>query len=163
LAFPWDNPEIHSTITTGLTYALDLVKSPGSIFIFSGADTFGLTLDVVRQHGFTAKPACWVKKYPPPAGKGNWWPSGFELAVYGYQPKAYFGDTNTKRSNVFVSDSMRYGQPGKNGHPTQKPLGLIQHLGNVFSSSERICVGPFHGKWNPVRSMYLDWTTCSWY
>ena len=93
----------------------------------------------------TPKPLAWVKKCPPPAMKGNWWPSGFELGVYAYDSGAWFGDANTKRSNVFVFDSYRFGQPGKVEHPTQKPLGLMVRLVGGVVPPGGACLDPFMG------------------
>ena len=125
LQFEWDKPE---AIRGGIRGGIACCKPSAAVFVFTGFDTCELARDELRDAGFVVKPAAWVKKCPPPAGKGNWWPSGFELAMYGYRRSPWFGDTDPKRSNVFVSDSYRYGQPGKVDHPTQKPLGLMVRI-----------------------------------
>jgi len=145
LQFDWDHPTITLTVIHGMDAALAMVKPRGAAFAFCGGDQFGLLLEQIRRHGFTAKPAAWIKECPPPAGKGNWWPSGFELAVYGYRTGAWFGDEDPKRSNVFVSDSYRYGQPGKVDHPTQKPLGLVSKIVSSIVPPAGLCVDPFMG------------------
>lgn len=145
LQFEWDHPLITLTVIEGLGEAFKLCKPSGAAFVFCGGDQFGLIIEQVRRHSFTAKPAAWVKECPPPAGLGNWWPSGFELAVYGYRPGAWFGDTNPKRSNVFLFDSYRYGQPGKVDHPTQKPLGLIGRIVNSIVHPDGVALDPFMG------------------
>lgn len=125
LQFDWDSEETTAQV-------LEVVKiSTGfgrSHLWFCGLHQASYIADQLLADGFTSKPAAWVKTCPPPAGKGNWWPSAFELAVYGYRSGAYFGDLDTCRSNVWVYDSYRYGQPGKCGHPTQKPLKLMAHI-----------------------------------
>jgi site-specific DNA-methyltransferase (adenine-specific) len=83
---------------------------------------------------------------------GNWWPSGFELAMYGYRGSPWFGDTNPKRSNVFISDSYRYGQPGKEDHPTQKPLGLIRRIVESILPPGGVCIDPFMGSGTTLRA-----------
>lgn len=143
--FDWDTPETTDTVIAALEIAVSMCKKSAACFIFCGGDQFGRVLDVPRQAGFVVKPAAWVKKCPPPAGKGNWWPSAFELAVYGYRHSPYFGDTDVKRSNVFVADSYRFGQPGKVDHPTQKPLDLVVRLVSAIVPREGIAIDPFMG------------------
>jgi site-specific DNA-methyltransferase (adenine-specific) len=89
--------------------------------------------------------ACWTKPYPPPAAPGNWWPSAFELAVYGYRPGAYFGDDDPARSNVFRYDALRNGNGEKNGHPTQKPIALMQRIANAITRPGAAIIDPFMG------------------
>jgi site-specific DNA-methyltransferase (adenine-specific) len=57
------------------------------------------------------------------------------LCVYAFRPGRVWnhGGKNPPPNNVLVSDSFRYGQPGKNGHPTQKPLPVVLPL--VLASS----------------------------
>ncbi len=93
----------------------------------------------------TPKPGSWVKECPPPAGAGNWWPSGFEHAVYAYRSGAWFGDTDPKRSNVWLADSYRFGQPGKEDHPTQKPLDLMSRLVRSIVAPGALALDPFMG------------------
>lgn len=128
LEFDWDSPEITATVVRALALWLPRVRPKGSAFCFCGGDQFGAIMATIRSHGFVTKPAVWLKQCPPPPGKGNWWPSGFELAVYGYRSSAWFGDEDPKRCNVFTYDSYRHGQPGKVNHPTQKPLDLMVRL-----------------------------------
>lgn len=128
MQFGWDGPGVTEAVVNAIRLSLSKCRKSAACFIFCGGDQFGRILEVPRDLCFTVKPAAWVKECPPPAGKGNWWPSGFELAIYGYRQSPYFGDTDPKRSNVFTYDSYRFGQPGKCDHPTQKPLKLIQRL-----------------------------------
>lgn len=145
MQFEWDSPQITFVVLAALRESFSRCKPSAGCFVFCGGDQFGLVIEVVRRSGFVAKPASWVKECPPPAGMGNWWPSGFELAVYGYRRGAYFGDKNPKRSNVFVSDSYRYGQPGKVDHPTQKPLGLVQRIVEAIVPPGGTFLEPFAG------------------
>jgi len=114
-------------------------------FIFCGLRQTQTICDLLSRHGFTPKPFAWVKKCPPPAGKGNWWPSAFELAIYAYRPGAWFGDRDPKRSNVVVCDTYRHGQPGKVGHPTQKPLSLMEKIVASICPPDGLILDPFMG------------------
>lgn len=121
MQFEWDTGE-------AIREAIRVLKRPGAAFVFTGFDTAELAREALRAAGMVVKPYCWVKTCPPPAMRGNWWPSGFELAMYAYDAGAWFGDTDIKRSNVFVGDSLRAGNAEREGHPTQKPLSIMAHV-----------------------------------
>lgn len=142
LEFGWDDEGITATVIDAIKICASIAQSA---FVFCGLDQATHISDVVRQSGMIPKPAAWVKKCPPPALPGNWWPSGYELAVFGYRAGSYFNDTNPSRSNVFVADSYRHGQPGKVDHPTQKPLTLISKIVRAMVPPDGGCLDPFMG------------------
>jgi len=145
LQIDWDTQVVVDDVRRGLTLAFNLCKPKAACFVWTGFDSAERYSEPARRAGFTVKPAAWVKECHPPAGKGNWWPSGFELGYYGYRPGAWFGDRRNDRCNVWVADSYRYGQPGKNGHPTQKPLNMIcEHVAAIVSPGG-IALDPFAG------------------
>ena len=146
LEFSWDRKQsAPDDVKEALRSSFLLCKPSAALFVFTSIDLVGSLLPVAREARFTIKPAAWVKKCPPPAGKGNWWPSAFELAFYGYRKSPWFGDTDPKRRNVFVADSYRYGQPGKVNHPTQKPLGLMRKIVESICPSGGVVLDPFMG------------------
>jgi site-specific DNA-methyltransferase (adenine-specific) len=145
LSFAWDTPDITRKVTEAITAAIPALGPKGALFTFCGMDQVGPIQDVLRKAGMTPKPAAWIKTCPPPAGHGNWWPSGFEIAIYAYRPGAWFGDTDPKRSNVFVGDSMRFGQPGKVDHPTQKPFWLMRRIVSAICPPGGLILDPFAG------------------
>lgn len=128
LQFEWDGAGVADEVRRGLELAFKLCKPSAAVFVFTGFDQAAHYAAPAREAGFIVKPAAWVKECPAPAAPGNWWPSGFELAYYGYRKSPYFGDDDAKRVNVFYSDSYRHGQPGKVDHPTQKPLKMMRRL-----------------------------------
>lgn len=145
LQFDWDNPEVACAVALRLAASIRLVNVEGSAFVFCGFDSAAAYSEPFRRLGFTVKPAAWVKKCPPPAAPGNWWPSAFELAFYGYRKRAWFGDHDAKRANVFVSDSYCHGQPGKVKHPTQKPLALVERIVTALCPPGGVVLDPFLG------------------
>lgn len=142
LEFEWDKPD---GVAQAVAQAVAKLKPTASVFVFLSVDIVGEIMPVLRAANFTVKPAAWTKKCPAPAGKGNWWPSAFELAVYGYRGSPYFGDERKERNNVFCFDSYRFGQPGKVDHPTQKPLALMELLVNALVPPGGCCLDPFMG------------------
>ena len=143
LQFAFDGAEKRDAAIHGVTLACDRAQS---FFVFCGVSQVSF-LEMALEEKFTVKPAAWVKKCPPPAMPGNWWPSGVEYALYGYRSGAWFGDTNTKRSNVFVSDTYRAGirSGEKVDHPTQKWLPLMEHIVASLCHTVGCVLDPFMG------------------
>ena len=142
LAFKFDGATVKDCVLAACETAAGLADAQ---FWFCGLSQASHIAETLRRCGMTDKMAAWVKMCPPPAMPGNWWPAGFEMAVYAYRSGAWFGDTNPKRSNVFYSDSYRHGQPGKEDHPTQKPLGLISRIVATLVKPGGIAVDCFMG------------------
>lgn len=143
LQFAWDGPHVNTAVVSALEMA---TRDAEAFFCFCGISQVS-ELELVLSSRFTVKPAAWVKNCPPPALPGNWWPSGFELAIYGYRSGAWFGDTNTSRSNVFRTDTYRFGSRAneKVDHPTQKWLPLMDHIVRSVSRPLATCLDPFMG------------------
>lgn len=82
---------------------------------------------------------------PPAPGSG--WPNAAELCLYAYRPgrRWSYPGVCPQRSNVLVADSYRYGQPGKMGHPTQKPFQVIVPLLEASSERGDLVLDPFTG------------------
>ncbi len=142
LQFEWDAEGITDVVLAACHLSANLADAQ---VWFCGLHQTSYIADVLLEFGMTPKAGAWVKECPPPAGAGNWWPSGFEHAVYAYRSGAWFGDKNPKRSNVWLSDSYRFGQPGKVDHPTQKPLGLIARLVKSVVAPRSTALDPFMG------------------
>ena len=145
LQFGWDQDgRINETVTNVF---ISVFPHVSSFHVFCGPEQFGLIAEAARENGITPKPWAWVKDCPPPAGKGNWWPSGFELAMYGYRSGAWFGDTDPKRSNVYRSDTYRHGIRAneKVDHPTQKWLPMICDIVGAIVPPDGTAVDPFMG------------------
>ncbi len=145
LQWSWDNECTPEYIAMRVGASLDSLKRSASFACWCGDDQVGLLLHEFRSRNFIPKKMAWVKKCPPPAMKGNWWPSGFELGFYGYRNSAWFGDNDPKRCNVWLHDSYRYGQPGKVDHPTQKPLKLMEMLVNSIVPPAGLAIDSFMG------------------
>lgn len=143
LQFAWDGPAINAAVFAAISSAADLANS---FFTFCGASQVS-HIEAALKTRFTVKPAVWVKACPPPAMPGNWWPSGFEYALYGYRSGAHFEDADPRRSNVFYSDTYRAGIRAfeKVEHPTQKWLPLMERIVRAMVPQGGIALDPFAG------------------
>ena len=145
MQFDWDDDGIAEVVNQGLTLAADACCCSASVHCFVGFDTANAYAQPFRDVGFTIKPFAWTKACPVPPGKGNWWPSAFELAFYGYRNSPYFGDSSPVRCNVWEYDSYRFGQPGKVDHPTQKPLAMYRRIVSSIVPPSGLTLDPFMG------------------
>ena len=147
MQFDWDkHPDIDRIVSDGFHAALTHVNS---FHCFCGPEQYGFLADKARMQGFIPKPWAWVKKHHPPPAPSNWWPSAFELAMYGYSKNvsAYFLDTNPYRKNVYVGDTYRHGirAQEKVDHPTQKWLPMIQYIVSCIVPPGGVALDPFMG------------------
>lgn len=142
LRFDWDRKIGVGEIVQALSPRF---RACGAAFVFCGLRQATPIAEEMANNGLTDKMAVWTKPYPPPPAPGNWWPSAFELAVYGHRSGAWFGDCNPSRRNVFSCDTLRHGNGDKNGHPTQKPVGLMMRLVAALTPPGGIVSDPFMG------------------
>jgi len=133
-----------AVVIPALALAFNLAQS---FHVFCGAEQYAGIAATARGAGMTPKPFAKVKLCSPPPMPGNWWPSGFELAMYGYKPGAWFGDTSAKRSNVIVGDSYRHGIRAKEkcDHPTQKWLPMMEKIVAAIVRPGGVALDPFMG------------------
>ena len=145
MQFPWDRGgAVTDDVVEGLASFFPHVNA---FHTFCGPEQFGRIAEAARWAAFSPKPWAWVKECPPPAMPGNWWPSAFELAMYGYRPGAWFGDADPARSNVYRSDTYRHGirKQEKVDHPTQKWLPMIQYIIASIVPPDAVVIDPFMG------------------
>jgi site-specific DNA-methyltransferase (adenine-specific) len=118
-----------------------------SHYWWCGHRQMGRLAAVYEKLEWKTKFLVWAKACPAPAPPWSGWPSGAELCLYAYRPgrKWMIAPRDMPRSNVFVADSFRYGQPGKVDHPTQKPLTVIEPLVAASSAAGDAVLDPFMG------------------
>ena len=133
-----------AVVVPALRQAFALARS---FHVFCDPEQYRDIAKQAREIGFTPKPWGKAKLCAPPPMPGNWWPSAFELACYGYKSGAYFGDTSGTRKNLMTFDSYRHGiRAGeKVDHPTQKWLPMIIYLVNTLVPPGGRCLDPFMG------------------
>jgi site-specific DNA-methyltransferase (adenine-specific) len=129
--FENDTPhEANALALAARRLCLHAMTETASAYWWVGHYTFGPLVEAYSSEGWKTRFLVWQKACPAPAPPGSGWPSAAELCVYAFKPgRTWSHDgTNAPRSNVFVCDSYRHGIPGKVGHPTQKPFGVVVPL-----------------------------------
>ena len=141
---------IHDVLES-LTLIMPKIRS---FHLFCDPEHYGKIAGVARKAELTPKPWIKVKTCPPPPLTNNWWPSGFEMAMYGYRDRAYFNDQTAKRVNVHYADSYRYGirRDEKVKHPTQKWLPMIEYLVQTLVAPDAVVIDPFAGSGTTLRA-----------
>ena len=160
LQFGWDTEQTAAMVVEGLALAFELCYQAAACFCFTGADQYAAYAEPARDNRFTVKPFTWVKQCPPPAGRGTWWPSAFDLAYYGYRGQAWFGDRDRKRCNVYWGDTLRHGNGEKLGHPTQRPLELMMRIVRSICPPDGLVVDPFGGSGTTAAACRLTGRRC---
>jgi len=159
MAFHFDDDGITADVVLpALAEALKLCRA---FHCFLNPEQFGAIAQIARGLGFTPKPWAKQKLCSPPPMPGNWWPSSFELAMYGYQPGAYFGDQSGTRKNVMVFDSYRHGirASEKENHPTQKWLPMMNYLVQAIVRPGGSVLDPFMGSGSTGHACVLSGRT----
>ncbi len=145
MEFAFDTPGVtDGVVIPAMKQAFALSQS---FHVFCDPEQFKGIADAAREFGMTPKPWAKQKLCAPPPMPGNWWPSGFELACFGYKPGAYFGDDSGTRKNIMVFDAYRHGirASEKVAHPTQKWLPMIAYLVKTLVPPGGACLDPFMG------------------
>ena len=109
---------------------LRVISSDGSAYWWCGHRSFGDLTNIFEDSGWQTRFLVWSKLCPAPPPPYTGWPSGAELCLFAYRKarKWRFSPSTTPHSNVFVADGFRHGNPKKLGHPTQKPIEIIEPL-----------------------------------
>lgn len=136
-----DWPTMTANVVASLV--LSIASRPPSVYCWCGHRQFGPIIAALEDAGYSTRFLIWKKKCPAPAPPRSGWQSGAELCIYGYLPGRHFADGMF--NNVLDSDSFRFGQPGKEDHPTQKPLATIAPLLWVSSVLGNTILDPFMG------------------
>jgi site-specific DNA-methyltransferase (adenine-specific) len=136
-----------ASVCQAVSKATDCLEGHGSIYVWCGHRQFGKLIDQLEDKGWSTRFMVWSKLHPVPAAPGAGWPSGAELCVYAYRAGrrwAWKGSCPLP-SNVIVSDTFRFGQPGKTEHPTQKPTSVVDPLIRGSSLPGDTVLDPFMG------------------
>jgi site-specific DNA-methyltransferase (adenine-specific) len=130
-------------VTEAASLAIQKLAPHGSMYWWCGHRQFNALTSLFEQAGFSTRFLVWSKTCPSPAPPGSGWPSAAELCLYAYRAGRTFN--GSPKSSVLVSDSYRFGQPGKVAHPTQKPFGVIDPLLLASTNLEDLVLDCFMG------------------
>ena len=112
----------------------------GSIYIFCGSVQVSHIRDRLIEHGLSVRHCIWEKTNPSPMNGQHMWLSSIENCVYARKKGAYFNISERCNSAVWKEPTEKY-----KGHPTPKPIKLMERLIHASSKSEEIVLDPCMG------------------
>ena len=112
----------------------------GSIYIFCGSVQVSHIRDRLIEHGLSVRHCIWEKTNPSPMNGQYMWLSSIENCVYARKKGAYFNINEHCNSAVWKEPTEKY-----KGHPTPKPIKLMERLIRASSKSEEIVLDPCMG------------------
>ena len=102
----------------------------GSIYIFCGSIQVSHIRNRLIEHGLSVRHCIWEKTNPSPMNGQYMWLSSIENCVFARKQGAYFNPNERCKSAVWKCATEKY-----KGHPTPKPIELMERL--IQASSER--------------------------
>lgn len=124
-----------------------VLSKDGSVVIFNGWKNIGEIAKYCESLGLVIKDMLrWKKKNPMPRNRDRRYITDFECAVWLTNKKAKW--TFHRLSDTYQRPEFEYGVVSgneKTGHPTQKPVKLMEDLLLIHSNEEDIILDPFMG------------------
>lgn len=125
-----------------------LLKYGGNIIIFNSFLNIGDIAKYLENKDYAIKDLIrWVKPNPMPRNMNSRFVSDYELAIWcvkGKKKKWVFNNA----TDSYIRPEIKCSSPsGKEriGHPTQKPLYLMEELVKIFTNENDIILDPFMG------------------
>ena len=112
----------------------------GSIYIFCGSVQVSHIRDRLIGHDLSVRHCIWEKSNPSPMNGQHMWLSSIENCVYARKKGAYFDIKERCKSAVWKESTEKY-----KGHPTPKPIKLMERLIQASSKPEEIVLDPCMG------------------
>lgn len=130
-----------------LDIADKLLKDGGNIVIFNSFLNIGNIAKALESRGYAIKDLIrWIKPNPMPRNMSCRFVSDYELAIWCVKGKKKWTFNNT--SGSYLRPEIRCPSPnGKErlGHPTQKPVCLMETLVKILTNPEDVVLDPFMG------------------
>ena len=129
-------------ITFSLNDFIDEVVriTSGSVYIFCGSVQVSDIREKLIDHGLSVRHCVWEKSNPSPMNGQHMWLSSIENCVYARKKCAYFDIRERCKSAVWKCPTEKY-----KGHPTPKPVELMERLIQASSQPEDIVFDPCMG------------------
>jgi DNA modification methylase len=112
----------------------------GSIYIFCGSVQVSHIRNRLIDHGLSVRHCIWEKTNPSPMNGQYMWLSSIENCVYARKKGAYFDIRERCKSAVWKCPTEKY-----KGHPTPKPIELMERLIQASSQSGDTVFDPCMG------------------
>lgn len=130
-----------------LDIADKLLKDGGNIVVFNSFLNIGNIAKALESRGYAIKDLIrWIKPNPMPRNMSSRFVSDYELAIWCVKGKKKWTFNNT--SGSYLRPEIRCPSPnGKErlGHPTQKPVCLMETLVKILTNPEDVVLDPFMG------------------
>lgn len=130
-----------------LDIADKLLKDGGNIVIFNSFLNIGNIAKCLESKGYAVKDLIrWIKPNPMPRNMGSRFVADYELAIWCVKGKSKWTFNNT--TNSYLRPEIKCSTPsGKErlGHPTQKPVFLMEELVKIFTNKDDVVLDPFMG------------------
>ena len=112
----------------------------GSVYIFCGSVQVSDIREKLIDHGLSVRHCVWEKSNPSPMNGQHMWLSSIENCVYARKKGAYFDIRERCKSAVWKCSTEKY-----KGHPTPKPIELMERLIQASSQSGDTVFDPCMG------------------
>jgi DNA modification methylase len=112
----------------------------GSIYIFCGSVQVSHIRNRLIEHKLSVRHCIWEKSNPSPMNGQHMWLSSIENCVYAKKKGAYFDIRERCKSAVWKCPTEKY-----KGHPTPKPIELMERLIQASSQSGDTVFDPCMG------------------
>ena len=134
---------------TWLEVALKKVRKGGSVVIFNSWKNIGELKEVLEANGFVLKELIqWKKTNPMPRNRDRRFIADYEVAVWAVKPggKWTFNRlSDTYERPEIVCKLTPKSEKVNSGHPTQKPVEVMEWLINRLSNESDLILDPFMG------------------
>ena len=144
----WDHftPEEYLEFTRKwVKKAVDVLKPGGSIVVFTSDNYLSHLMDILIANGLKKRTTLvWRKDNPPPAAVQTNFVSSFEFMIYASkgQQKTFNWYGQNEMHNVIDCPVV---STGNYGHPTQKPVVLIEKILKSVTDVGDMVLDPFAG------------------
>ena len=125
-----------------------ILKEGKSIIVFMSIIKVESVIKIAQKHGFYYKcTGIWHKTNPMPRNKNLHFVNSIECWLYfTYKTKTSTFNNNNKLFHDFYESSLTPMKEKKfGGHPTQKPLSILNHLIILLSNKHDVILDPFMG------------------